>query len=61
MPGFGSETTAQQETYSVEDDNWTKEVSFPTHFPRSFVAWGEKKSILYLSQTKSLYDLTVDI
>lgn len=54
MPGFGSETTAQQETYSVEDDNWTKEVSFPTHFPRSFVAWGEKKaSCTFLKQ--SLY------
>lgn len=44
MSGFGSETTAQQETYSVEDDNWTKEVSFSTHFPTSFVAWGEKNA-----------------
>lgn len=42
MSGFRSETTAQQETYWAEDDNWTKEVSFPTLFPRSFVAWKKK-------------------
>lgn len=62
MSGFRSETTAQQETYWAEDDNWTKEVSFPTLFPRSFVAWKKnQKSILYLSQTKPLYALTVGI
>lgn len=43
MSGFRSETTAQQETHWVEDDNWWKETSFPTLFFRFFVAWKKKK------------------
>lgn len=42
MSGFRSETTAQQETHWVEDDNWWKETSFPTLFSDSLLL-GKKK------------------